>query len=36
MNPAAPDGTVGARTFGMISGQSGSPRQVMIAAKLYF
>ncbi|MCC6393266.1 MAG: TonB-dependent receptor [Bryobacterales bacterium] len=36
MNAAAPNGTVGARTFGMITAQTGNPRQVMIAAKLYF
>jgi hypothetical protein len=36
MNAANPNGAVTQRTFGMISGQLGSPRRVMIAAKLYF
>jgi len=36
MNAAMPNGAVTQRTFGMITGQMGSPRRVMIAAKLYF
>ncbi len=36
MNAGNPNGAVTQRTFGMITGQSGSPRLVMIAAKIYF
>ena len=36
MNAANPNGAVTQRTFGMITGQLGSPRRVMIAAKFYF
>jgi len=36
MNAGNPDGSVTSATFGMITGQSGTPRQVMIAAKVYF
>jgi hypothetical protein len=36
MNAAMPNGAVTQRTFGMITGQTGSPRRVMIAAKFYF
>ncbi len=36
MNAGNPDGTLTNATFGMITSQSGSPRQAMIAAKLYF
>ncbi len=36
MNAANPNGEITQRTFGMITGQRGSPRQIMLAAKLYF
>ncbi|MCC6862615.1 MAG: TonB-dependent receptor, partial [Bryobacterales bacterium] len=36
MNAANPNGAVTQRTFGMITGQLGSPRRIMLAAKLYF
>jgi hypothetical protein len=36
MNAANPNGEITARTFGMITAQRGSPRLVMMAAKLYF
>lgn len=36
MNPAMPNGAVTQRTFGMITGQQGAPRRIMIAAKLVF
>jgi hypothetical protein len=36
MNPANPNGAVTQRTFGMITNQLGSPRRVMIAAKIFF
>ena len=36
MNAANPNGAVTQRTFGVITGQVGSPRQVMIAAKISF
>jgi hypothetical protein len=36
MNAGMPNGAVTQRTFGMITGQLGSPRRIMIAAKLYF
>jgi len=36
MNAGMPNTGVTSRTFGMISGQSGLQRRVMIAAKIYF
>lgn len=36
MNAGNPNGAVTQRTFGFITGQTGSPRQVMIAAKIVF
>jgi hypothetical protein len=36
MNTANPDNTISNRTFGLITGQSGNPRRVLIAAKIYF
>jgi hypothetical protein len=36
MNTANPDSTMSNRTFGMITGQSGNPRRIIMAAKLYF
>ncbi len=36
MNPANPNGAVTQRTFGMITGQSGTPRRVMVSAKIVF
>ncbi len=36
MNAGNPDGNIASRTFGMITGQNGIPRQAMVAAKLYF
>src|SRR5579885_2166418 len=36
MNAANPNGAVTQRTFGMITGQVGTPRRVMVAAKIYF
>lgn len=36
MNAGNPDINITSRTFGVITSQSGSPRVVMIAAKLYF
>ena len=36
MNPADPNGAVTQRTFGVITGQRGAPRRVMLALKLYF
>ncbi len=36
MNAGSPDGALADATFGMITSQNGSPRYMMIAAKLYF
>jgi hypothetical protein len=36
MNAGNPDGGITSPTFGMITGQNGSPRQAMVAAKIYF
>lgn len=36
MNTANPDNTLSSRTFGLITSQSGNPRRMLIAAKLYF
>jgi hypothetical protein len=36
MNAGNPNGAVTQRTFGMITSQNGSPRRVMVAAKIYF
>ena len=36
MNAGNPDGAIQNATFGMITSQNGNPRQVMVAAKLYF
>ncbi len=36
MNPGAPGNAILSRTFGVITGQSGTPRRVMVAAKFYF
>jgi hypothetical protein len=36
MNCGMPDDAILDRTFGMITGQAGAPRRVMIAAKIYF
>jgi hypothetical protein len=36
MNPGSPGNAILSRTFGVITGQQGSPRRVMIAAKFYF
>jgi len=36
MNTANPDNTMSSRTFGLITGQSGNPRRILIAAKIYF
>jgi hypothetical protein len=36
MNAGNPDGAIISPTFGMITSQNGSPRQAMVAAKLYF
>lgn len=36
MNSGNPDGAITSATFGMITSQNGSPRQAMVAAKLYF
>jgi len=36
MNPDVPNGAITQRTFGIITGQRGSPRQIMLALKLYF
>ena len=36
MNAANPNGAVTQRTFGLITGQVGDPRRVIVAAKLYF
>ncbi len=36
MNPGMPNGAVTQRTFGMITAQDGSPRRIMLAAKLVF
>ncbi len=36
MNAGNPDTTITSATFGIIQSQRGSPRQVMVAAKLYF
>jgi hypothetical protein len=36
MNAGNPDTQITDSTFGMISGQNGTPRVAMIAAKLYF
>jgi len=36
MNAGSPNGAVTQRTFGYITGQTGSPRLLMIAAKIVF
>jgi len=36
MNAGNPNGAVTQRTFGMITGQTGNPRLVMVATKIYF
>lgn len=36
MNAGNPDGLITSPTFGIIQGQNGSPRQMMVAAKFYF
>jgi hypothetical protein len=36
MNPANPGNAILSRTFGVITGQQGSPRRIMLAAKFYF
>ncbi|MCC6367704.1 MAG: TonB-dependent receptor [Bryobacterales bacterium] len=36
MSAANPNGAVTQRTFGIITGQLGAPRRVMVAAKIYF
>jgi hypothetical protein len=36
MNPGNPGQAITARDFGMITGQRGSPRRIMMALKLYF
>ena len=36
MNPGTPGNAILSRTIGMITGQSGSPRRIMVAAKFYF
>jgi hypothetical protein len=36
MNPGNPGQAITAREFGMITGQRGSPRRIMMALKLYF
>jgi hypothetical protein len=36
MNPGMPGNAILSRTIGMITGQTGSPRRIMVAAKFYF
>ena len=36
MNPASPGNAILSRTFGVITGQQGTPRRIMVAAKFYF
>ncbi len=36
MNPGNPGNAILSRTFGVINGQQGSPRRIMVAAKFYF
>ncbi|MCC6860766.1 MAG: carboxypeptidase regulatory-like domain-containing protein [Bryobacterales bacterium] len=36
MNPGSPGRNIVARDFGMITGQRGNPRRIMLALKLYF
>ncbi|MBL8211493.1 MAG: TonB-dependent receptor [Bryobacterales bacterium] len=36
MNPGNPGNAILSRTFGVITGQQGSPRRIMVAAKFYF
>ena len=36
MNPGNPGNAILSRTFGVITGQQGSPRLIMVAAKFYF
>ena len=36
MNPGMPGNAILSRTIGMITGQSGTPRRIMVAAKIYF
>ena len=36
MNPGSPENAILSRTIGMITGQQGSPRRIMVAAKFYF
>jgi len=36
MNPGTPGNAILSRTIGMITGQTGTPRRIMVAAKFYF
>ena len=36
MNPGNPGQAITSRDFGMITGQRGNPRRIMMALKLYF
>ena len=36
MNAGNPGNAILSRTFGVITGQQGSPRRIMVAAKFYF
>jgi hypothetical protein len=36
MNPGNPGNAILSRTFGVITGQQGAPRRIMVAAKFYF
>lgn len=36
MNPGTPGNAILSRTIGMITGQQGTPRRIMVAAKFYF
>jgi hypothetical protein len=36
MNTRNPDNAITGRTFGMVTGQNGSPRRIIIAAKIHF
>ena len=36
MNASNPDRVLSSRTFGLITGQNGNSRRILIAAKLYF
>ncbi|MCC6586288.1 MAG: TonB-dependent receptor [Bryobacterales bacterium] len=36
MNPGSPGNAILSRTFGVITGQQGTPRRIMVAAKFYF